>query len=162
MSKTWDQIKNKREDVVNALKTLKTEASGDSTATTAVTNAEKKLSGIKTWPPDPGTATALKGLYDAAAAAVKKIVDAPKIEVSLTKTTSPKFMHNATKAGILPVWTFGFKDSVSGKAGSVDIHMTSAMTKDEPTAKKMMSDAAIAEVKKQYPKATVSVKSSTL
>ena len=160
MAKTWDEVKHKKEDLVAALKTLKAGCSGDSTCTAAVTKAEGKLGQIKTWPPDPGTADAMKGLYNAAAEAVKKVATVPKISVSLTKTTSPKFMHNAGKVGTLPVWTFGFKDSVSGKSGSVDIHMTTAMTKDEPTAKKMMSDAAVAEVKKKYPDATITITGS--
>ena len=36
------------------------------------------------------------------------------------------------------------------------------MTKDEPTAKKRMSDAAVAEVKKHYPKATVKINNGSL
>jgi hypothetical protein len=40
--------------------------------------------------------------------------------------------------------------------------MTTAMTKDEPTAKKLMSDAAVAAVKKHYPGATVKINNSSL
>jgi hypothetical protein len=84
------------------------------------------------------------------------------IDVALLKYTRPKFMHNATAAGTLPVWTFQFTDTATKKTGQVDIEMKSSMTKDEATAKKMMSDAAIVEVKKHYPKATVKINNSSL
>lgn len=80
---------------------------------------------------------------------------AQTIEVKLAKTTKPKFMHNAEKAGKLPVWTYSFTDKDTKKTGSVDINMTKNMTKDENTASKMMNEAAIAVVKKNYPGATV-------
>ena len=85
-----------------------------------------------------------------------------KIQIKLKSTTKPKFMHNAGKAGTLPKWTFEFEDLETHKKGSVTIDMTRNMTKDEPTAKKMMAAAAVAEVKKHYPKAEVSVVTSTL
>ena len=85
-----------------------------------------------------------------------------EIDVALLKYTKPKFMHNATSAGTLPVWTFKYIDTATKKSGEVDITMTTAMTKDEATAKKMMSDAAIAEVKKHYPKAHVKINNQSL
>jgi hypothetical protein len=79
-----------------------------------------------------------------------------KITVKLKKTTSPKFAHNAAKAGKMPVWTFEFKDdSKPPRTGEVDITMSKSMTKDENTAKKMMADAAKKEIEKNYPDADV-------
>ena len=46
--------------------------------------------------------------------------------------------------------------------GEVVIDMTRNMTKDESTAKKMMADAAVAQVKKNYSKHTVKMITSTL
>ena len=80
-----------------------------------------------------------------------------KLEVKLKSTTKPKFMHNAGKAGTLPKWTFEFQDTETKKKGEVTITMTKNMTKDEPTAKKAMADAAVKEVKKNYPKAEVKI-----
>lgn len=91
-----------------------------------------------------------------------KEAEPAKIDVALLKYTKPKFAHNATNAGTLPKWTFQYIDTVSKKKGEVEITMSKAMTKDEPTAKKMMSDAAVAEVKKHYPKAEVKVNNASL
>jgi len=86
-----------------------------------------------------------------------------KIVVKLKKTTKPKFMHNAEKAGKLPVWTFEFTDdSKPKKTGEVDITMTKAMTKDEKTAKKLMAEAAKARIEKEYPDADVTVVSNSM
>jgi hypothetical protein len=168
MPKNWSDIKAKKELVIEEVKHLKTSATGDSTAVSAVDALDKKVQQVKTWPPDSGTEAAIIKLHTAAVTAVKKVQDAPKITVSLSKTSKPKFMHNASASGgtsagtKYPVWTFSFKDAVTGKTGSVDITMTSAMTKDEPTAKKLMSEAAIAAVQKVYPKGSVSMVSSTM
>lgn len=79
-----------------------------------------------------------------------------EIAVSLKNTTKPKFMHNATSAGKLPVWTFAAVDAKTKKPlGLIQVNMTTQMTKDENTAKKMMADTAVAQVKKEYPKAKV-------
>jgi hypothetical protein len=86
-----------------------------------------------------------------------------KITVKLKKTTKPKFMHNAEKAGKLPVWTFEFTDdSKPKKTGEVDITMTKAMTKSEKDAKKLMAEAAKARIEKEYPDADVTVVSNSM
>jgi hypothetical protein len=168
MSKSWSEIKAKKELVVAEVKSLKEHAGSDSTALAAVSALSKKLEQVKNWPPDSGTEKALITLHTTAVTAVKHVTEAPKITVSLTKTSKPKFMHNASASGgtsagtKFPVWSFSFKDTVSGKTGEVDITMTSAMTKDENTAKKLMAEAAIAAVQKVYPKGSVTMVSSTM
>jgi hypothetical protein len=78
------------------------------------------------------------------------------VAVKLKGFTRPKFMHNASKTDKLPVWTFSAIDAKTKKPlGEVKIEMTAQMTKDEPTAKKMMADAAVAAMKKQFPTAQV-------
>jgi len=152
MAKKWDEVKHKQEEVSKELKTF-----ADTDERKA---ALTKLGSIKKWPPDTGTADAMKKLYEAAAKAVKE--EAQNIDVALKSYTKPKFAHNASKAGTLPKWTFQYKDTATNKTGEVEITMTTAMTKDEPTAKKLMSNAAVAEVKKHYPKATVKINNSSL
>lgn len=79
-----------------------------------------------------------------------------EVAISLKSTTKPKFMHNATAAGKLPVWTFAAVDAKTKKPlGTIQVNMTTQMTKDENTAKKMMADSALAEAKKEWPKAKV-------
>lgn len=153
MAKKWDDVKHKQDDVAKELKTLP-----DTPARKA---ALTKLGSIKKWPPDSGTETAMKKLYEEAAKA--SATPAPQnIDVALKSYTRPKFAHNATNAGTLPKWTFQYVDTASKKTGEVEITMTTAMTKDEPTAKKLMSDAAVAAVKKHYPGATVKINNSSL
>lgn len=153
MAKAWKEVKDSKEEIIKALKGF--EDSGDKTTALTKTNATKK------WPPDSGTLSAIQKAYEAAAKA--KAEDAPQeIGVALKSYTKPKFAHNATKAGTLPVWTFQYTDKATKKSGTVDITMTTSMTKDEPTAKKLMSEAAVAEVKKHYPKATVKVDNTSL
>jgi hypothetical protein len=153
MAKKWDDVKHKQADVANELKTF-----ADTPARKA---AVTKLASIKKWPADSGSEAAMKKLYDDAA----KVAAAPQaqaIDVALKSYTRPKFAHNASNAGTLPVWTFQFVDTATRKTGEVAITMTKSMTKDEPTAKKQMSDAAVAEVKKRYPKATVKINNGSL
>jgi hypothetical protein len=98
------------------------------------------------------------------AAIAKRATEAAKpanIDVALLKYTSPKFAHNAGNAGTLPKWTFQYMDTATKKTGQVEIVMEKSMTKDEPTAK-MMSDAAVAEVKKHYPGANVKINNASL
>ena len=153
MAKKWDDVKDSKEDIIKALKDF-AESDDKKTALT-------KLNSAKKWPPDTGTLAAIKKAYDAAAKA--KDEDEPQeLAVALKSYTKPKFAHNASKAGTLPVWTFQYTDKATKKTGTVDITMTTTMTKDEPTAKKLMSEAAVAEVKKHYPKATVKVDNTSL
>ena len=147
-----DDVKHKQADVASELKTF-----ADTPARKA---AATKLASLKKWPLDAGTAAVMKKLYDEAAKAAAP--EAQAIDVALKSYTRPKFAHNAGNAGTLPVWTFQFVDTATKKTGEVAITMTKSMTKDEPTAKKQMSDAAVAEVKKRYPKATVKVNNSSL
>lgn len=153
MAKKWDEVKHKQDDVAKELKTLPDNAARKAALT--------KLGSIKKWPPDSGTETAMKKLYEEA---VKSGATAgpQNIDVALKSYTKPKFAHNAAKAGTLPKWTFQYVDTGTKKTGEVEITMTTAMTKDEPTAKKLMSEAAVAEVKKNYPKATVKINNSSL
>jgi hypothetical protein len=146
-------VKHKQADVANELKTF-----ADTPARKA---AVSKLASIKKWPADSGTEAAMKKLYDDAA----KVAAAPEaqaIDVALKSYTRPKFAHNAGHGGTLPVWTFQFVDTATKKSGEVAMTMTKSMTKDEPTAKKQMSDAAVAEVKKRYPTATVKINNGSL
>jgi hypothetical protein len=150
MAKKWVDVKNKKEDVLAELKTC-----AESTSKTA---ALAKVNAVKKWRPDSGTLAAIQKSYDEATKVVAKA--APQnIDVALKSYTRPKFAHNATNAGTLPVWTFQYTDTAPKKTGTVDITMSRSMTKDEPTAKKMMADAAA--VKKNYP-ATVKINNSTL
>jgi hypothetical protein len=153
MAKKWDDVKHKQEDVMKELKTFPD--------TTARKTALTKLGSIKKWPPDSGTETAMKKLYEEAGKA-PATSEPETIDVALKSYTKPKFAHNATNAGTLPKWTFQYIDTATKKTGEVEITMTTAMTKDEGTAKKLMSDAAVAEVKKHYPKATVKINNSSL
>jgi hypothetical protein len=153
MAKGWNDVKHKKEDVIKELKAMP-----DSTAKTQATS---KVTAIKNWPPDSGTEAAVKKLYDEAAKATAN-AGPQTIDVALKSYTKPKFAHNATNAGTLPKWTFQYVDTDTKKKGEVEITMTTAMTKDEPTAKKLMSEAAVAEVKKHYPGATVKVNNTSL
>lgn len=153
MAKTWDQVKHKKEDIVKELNALP-----DCTEKKAATT---KMSGIKNWPPDKAGSDAMKKLYDAAVKAAAS-AGPQEIDVALKSYTKPKFAHNATNAGTLPKWTFQYIEKATKKTGEVEITMTKAMTKDEATAKKQMSDAAVAEVKKHYPKATVKINNQSL
>jgi len=153
MAKKWDDVKHKQTDVANELKTFADTPERKAAAT--------KLSSIKKWPADTATEAAMKKLYEAAAK-VATASAAQTIDVALKSYTKPKFAHNATNAGTLPKWTFQYVDTATKKTGEVVIEMSKSMTKDEPTAKKLMSDAAVAEVKKHYPKATVKINNSSL
>lgn len=152
MARKWDDVKHQQADVANELKTF--------AETPARQAAATKLASLRKWPLDAGTAAAMKKLYDEAAKATAP--QAQSIDVALKSYTRPKFAHNAGHAGTLPVWTFQFVDTVTKKTGEVAITMTRTMTKDEPTAKKQMSDAAVAAVQKRYPKATVKINNSSL
>ncbi|CAG0976763.1 hypothetical protein PHYC_01544 [Phycisphaerales bacterium] len=71
--------------------------------------------------------------------------------VKLVKTSSPKFMHNATSAGKLPTWSYTYYDEEEPtKKGSFDINMTRNMAGDENKQSKQMNDAAIALVKSKH------------
>lgn len=71
--------------------------------------------------------------------------------VKLVKTSSPKFMHNASKAGKLPTWSYEYYDEEEPtKKGSFNIEMTRNMAGDENTQSKKMNDAAIALVKSKH------------
>jgi hypothetical protein len=156
MSKNWDAVKDMKEKEFLA-------EVGHMPDTEERKALQAKLKGVKKWPfsADKGASDAIKKLYEAAAKA--KAEDGPqKISVALKSYTKPKFAHNATNAGTLPKWTFSYVDSATKKSGEVEISMTKTMTKDENTAKKMMADAAIAEIKKHYPKADVAMTSASL
>ena len=153
MAKAWNEVKHKKDDVIAQLKTLPD--------TPTRKKALDKVTAIKNWPPDSGTEAAVKTLYEEASKATAQA--APQnIDVALKSYTKPKFAHNATNAGTLPKWTFQYIDTATHKTGEVEITMTTSMTKDEPTAKKLMSEAAIAEVKKHYPSATVKINNQSL
>lgn len=153
MAKKWDDVKHKSEDVMKELKTFPD--------TPARKTAMTKLTAIKKWPPDAGTETAMKKVYEEASKATAQ-AEPQNIDVALKSYTKPKFAHNATNAGTLPKWTFQYVDTATKKTGEVEITMTTTMTKDEPTAKRLMSDAAVAEVKKHYPGATVKINNTSL
>lgn len=153
MAKKWDDVKHKKEDVAKELASCP--------ETDERKAASTKLNSIKNWPPDPGTATAMKSLYEKAAAAHAEPTE-QNIDVALKSYTKPKFAHNATNAGTLPKWTFQYTDTSTKKVGTVEITMTTAMTKDEPTAKKLMSEAAIARIQKEYPKAHIKINNTSL
>ena len=88
-------------------------------------------------------------LYNAAVDAVSKApLPTGKYSVALKTYTSPKFMHNATSAGTLPVWTYEYWDTglpVTKK--TFTISMTRNMDGDENKQAEAMSDAAVAKVK---------------
>ncbi len=81
-----------------------------------------------------------------------------KYEVRLVSYTKPKFMHNATAAGKLPVWTFEYYDIGQPKSTtSFNIEMTRQMEGDENSQASQMADAAIAFVKKQTKASSVKI-----
>jgi hypothetical protein len=88
-------------------------------------------------------------LYRAALTAVKAApLPTGKYQVAMTKQSKPKFMHNATQAGTLPVWTFAYWDEGQPTVKkSFQISMTRNMYGDENKQAEKMSDAAIAKVK---------------
>ncbi len=157
MAKAWDEVKNEKKDIVNELKTFED--------TDERTKALTKVNGAK-FPLDKNAASAMKTLYEAAAKAKPK----PKpeaegqqnIKIALTSYTKPKFMHNGTNAGKLPVWTFTATDTATKKSNPLVISMTRNMSMDEPTAKKEMSAAAIEAVKKVHPKANITIDNTSL
>lgn len=90
-------------------------------------------------------------LFNATVAAIKKSeLPQGKYQVRLKSYTKPKFMHNATKAGKLPVWTFEYFDVGQPKVtATFDIEMTRKMDGDENTQAAKMADAAITKVKQE-------------
>lgn len=155
MPKKWSEVKDKKESVLAELK--------ECADSTHKTSALSKVNAAKKWPPDSGTLSAIQKLYEDAAKVEVEDDDAEQnIDVALKSTSKPKFMHNATSAGTIPVWTFQFTDRATKKTGEVEITMNRSMGKDEPTAKRAMADAAIKEIKKRYPNATVKVNNTSL
>lgn len=71
-----------------------------------------------------------------------------KYQVALKTYTMPKFMHNATQSGTLPIWTYEYWDEgLRNTKRQFKITMTRNMFGDENKQAEQMSDAAVDQVK---------------